>query len=311
MSNKKGLKKKESYLTIKSIMTGIRVLAPAKINLHLEIGEKRSDGFHSIHSLFQAVSLYDLLSISSNFSRGSFSLAGMPDIPVEKNLIYRAAEVFREYTGIVSDIHIVCHKTIPEGGGLGGGSSDAASTLIGLNKLFRTELSEEVLQTLGEKLGSDVPFFFGSPTAFVSGRGEKVLPVATKWTLPLLIIETGLQENTAAAYEELDREMQKHPFSRDIISMYRLPPSQWLFRNDFYRILERKSPLYAEALSLLTLNGAVFSMVSGSGSSVFGIFDNDGTAERAAMKLKKRFKRVHKGKMLANPTQAVYNSENN
>ncbi len=292
----------------------VTVNAPAKINLHLEVGSKRQDGYHFIRSLFQSVSLYDKLIISTDMHSGNFHLDGNFAFPVHQNLIYKAVNVFREYTGISSGLHILCEKIIPSGGGLGGGSSDAASTLIGLNCLFDTRLTIAELMKLGSALGSDLPFFFGSPTAYVSGRGERVSRLTTKWQLPVLVIETGVSVSTTDAYTELDQnpvlEREKLDMSA-ICAMYERYPGEWCFFNDFYSILVKGNDIYSRALQALTDAGSLFSMVSGSGSSVYGIFDDEKSAVEGEKELKKRFKRVHKGKMLANPTKAVYNSENN
>ena len=292
----------------------VTVNAPAKINLHLEIGSKRQDGYHFIRSLFQSVSLYDKLTISTDMHSGNFYLDGDFAFPVHQNLIYKAVNVFREHTGVSSDLQISCEKIIPCGGGLGGGSSDAASTLIGLNCLFDTRLSVAELMKMGSALGSDVPFFFGSPTAYVNGRGERVAGLTTKWQLPVLIIETGVAVSTADAFTEFDQNPVLERAKLDmtaIYAMYERYPGEWCFFNDFYSILMKGNDIYAQALQALTDAGSLFSMVSGSGSSVYGIFDDEKSAVEGEKELKKTFKRVHKGKMLANPTQAVYNSRNN
>ncbi len=292
-------------------MNTVSVCAPAKINLHLEIGSLRRDGFHGIRSLFQSVSLYDTLTISTGGQKGEFHLQGDFPFPEVENLIYKASRIFSAYTGISSGLRISCRKVIPAGGGLGGGSSDAASTLIGLNSLFHTELTLRELMHLGEKIGSDVPFFFGTPTAFVSGRGETVSPVPTKWELPVLIVETGLKVSTAEAYKQFDLHPVIHAEELDITAMYELYPSRWPFFNDFQELLTAENSIYSQALQSLRKAGAIFSMVSGSGSSVFGIFGDDESAVKGEKEVKRSFKRVHRGKMLANTTQAVYNSINN
>ncbi len=311
MSNeKRRIEKNTAFFYDNDIVKTVSVNAPAKINLHLEIGSKRHDGYHLVRSLFQAVSFHDQLTVSTGSFSDNFHLSGNFAFPVYQNLIYKAVNVFREHTGVSSDLKITCKKVIPAGGGLGGGSSDAASTLIGLNRLFNTRLTVTELMKLGETIGSDVPFFFGSPTAYVTGRGEKVIPVKTKWELPLLIIETGLVVSTADAYKEIDQNPDRKRDRIDITAMYERYPREWRFFNDFHSILMKGNNIYSQVLQALRDAGSLFHMVSGSGSSVFGIFEDEKSAAEGEKVLKKSFKRVHKGKMLANPTQAVYNSEN-
>ncbi len=289
-------------------MSGVIINAPAKINLHLEVTGRRSDGYHSIISVFQTVSLYDTVKIYSEGEEGFYSLSGGFDFPAEENLITRALEVFREITGINSGVVVECVKRIPAGSGLGGGSSDAAAVLAGLDLLFGTSLTKEELQSAGARIGSDVPFFFSSATALVSGRGEVVEPLPTLWELPVLIIDTGIHVSTKAAYDKLDRAGTERRSLPDPVSVYTDHPSKWSFFNDFFEILNTENPIYRGTLAALKTLGAVFSSVSGSGSSVFGIFEDEKSAEYALNRLKTEFRAVHKGKMLANPLEAVYNS---
>ncbi len=293
------------------MISGVSIKAPAKINLHLEVAGKRRDGFHDIFSIFQAVSLYDYLNISVIAPELKISLEGNFDFPEKENLIYRAVVCFREYTGLKEGVLVTCKKIIPSGAGLGGGSSDAASTLIGLNELFKAGLSVKELMSIGAELGSDIPFFFNTPTALVTGRGENVVPLTTKWDLPVIIIDTGLHVNTAEAYCKIDKISKRRKKKIDLALMYNDPPEKWTFFNDFSMILEKENPVYREAVVLLKTTGAVFSMVSGSGSAVFGIFRNIRKAENAVELIKSKFKSVHIGKMLAIPPKAVYNSLNN
>jgi len=289
-------------------MSGVTVNAPAKINLHLEVTGKRPDGYHSIKSVFQAVSLYDTVRIYPEGGDGFYSLSGEFDFPREENLITKALGVFREVTGVNSGVAVECVKRIPQGSGLGGGSSDAAAVLAGLDLLFGTGLSRDELQSAGAVLGSDVPFFFSSATALVSGRGEVVSPLPTLWELPVLIIDTGIHVSTKDAYGKLDRAGTGKRSLPDPVSVYRKHPSEWTFFNDFFDVLDAENPVYTETLSALKSLGSVFSSVSGSGSSVFGIFDDEKSADYALYRLKTEFRTVHKGKMLANPLEAVYNS---
>lgn len=305
------MKKRVMHSTISSAMVKVEIEAPAKINLHLTVGEKGRDGFHSLVSLFQMVSLHDTIRLFREEKSMKIDLSGNFNFPMANNLIYRAAILFRDYTGITDGVSIQCLKVIPEGSGMGGGSSDAAATLIGLNKLFGANLTIAELMSLGQKIGSDVPFFFGSSTALVTGRGENIKRIKTKWDLPLLIIDTGLQVKTPWAYNKLDSSKVIKKKVPPIQKMYTLTPDKWNFFNDFYAVLKNQNPVYSNAIKTLYTSGALFSMVTGTGSSVFGIFDNENAAENALQSIKNKFNRVYKGKMLAIPPQPVYNSVNN
>lgn len=293
-------------------MSKVIIEAPAKINLHLEVIGKRKDGFHSIRSVFQLVSISDLITITRTGGEGYYALKGNFDFPLENNLITGALNLFRELTGIRSGVSIECSKVIPAGAGLGGGSSDAASVLKGLNILFDSGLSTKELSEAGSRLGSDIPFFFAGGTAVVTGRGEIVKPVSTEWDLPVIIIDTGIHVSTKEAYAELDKITDRSEDSFfSLEKEYLKNPSSWRFRNNFFKVLASGNSIYESSLRLLNSTGSLFSSISGSGSSVFGIFPDEKTLNKSYMMLKNEFPMVHKGKMLANPKEAVYNSLHN
>lgn len=297
--------------TINSAMVKVEIEAPAKINLHLTVGEKGPGGFHSLVSLFQMVSLHDTIQLFREEKSMEIKVSGNFNFPMANNLIYKAAILFRDYTGITDGVTIQCLKVIPEGAGMGGGSSDAAATLTGLDKLFGTNLTIADLMFLGQKIGSDVPFFFGSSTALVTGRGENIKRMKTQWDLPVIIIDTGLQVKTSWAYNKLDNSKVIKKKVPPLEKMYALRPDKWRFFNDFYGVLKNQNPVYSSAIKKLYTAGALFSMVTGTGSSVFGIFENENAAENAVQSIKNKFNRVYKGKMLAIPPQPVYNPVHN
>ena len=293
-------------------MSSITIQAPAKINLHLAVNGIREDGFHSIRSVFQLVSLHDLLKLTCLEEKGAYYLKGNFNFPEKDNLITRAVLLFRELTGIDAGIGVECRKSIPSGAGLGGGSSDAASVLKGLNILFETGLKDTDMAKAGSRIGSDIPFFFGRGTAVVTGRGENVKPIGTRWDLPVVIVDTGIHVSTRDAYRKLDKIGGSNSLPGiDIETEYLKHPSEWRFYNDFYRVLEPENPVYRRCIEKLEYRSALFSSVSGSGSSVYGIFEDEKTAIYAYRSLKNEFRGVHKGKMLANTPEAVYNSNNN
>ena len=185
--------------------------APAKINLHLRIGAKRPDGYHDLESLFVPLAFGDTL---------RFEAASTAFDPVNHDdLIWKAVSLFRERSGLSFGLAIEVEKRIPLGAGLGGGSSDAASTLIALNFLAGGIFSMKELGEMAALLGSDVPFFLYGGAAFVSGRGEIIKPVKTPEDLWVVLLKPPFSSNTADAYEMLDlSRMQKETLSGELVS---------------------------------------------------------------------------------------------
>src|SRR5438132_795141 len=181
-------------------MSAMQVLAPAKINLSLKILVRRSDGFHEIETLIAPISLYDKIDIDRQSRWIDFSCDD-PTVPSgDENLIVRAAKAFFERTKISGGVTIKLQKQIPHGAGLGGGSSDAATTLRALNELFETKLSREELVTLGSTIGSDVSFFLFESAAICKGRGEIVSPTKLKKRLSILLCKPAFLVSSAWAY---------------------------------------------------------------------------------------------------------------
>ena len=178
--------------------------SPAKINLHLNVGNIRTDGFHELVSIFQSVSLFDILSIRSLKTNNLCTLKCNLDFPQEDNLVYKAAVLFMKETKNQDGIEISLEKNIPMGAGLGGGSSNAASVLLGLNKMFNNVLNLGELSKIGAKLGSDVPFFINASTGLVKGRGEVVLPIKTRGDFFIVLVNPGFSVSTKEAFDLLD-----------------------------------------------------------------------------------------------------------
>src|SRR4051812_32033224 len=178
----------------------MQVLAPAKINLSLRILGKRPDGFHEIETLIAPISLCDKIDIEKQSRWIDFSCDD-PTLPSgDDNLAVRAAQLFFDTAGIKSGVTIKLHKAIPHGAGLGGGSSDAASTLLALNQLLETNLPREALAKMAESLGSDVPFFIFDSAAICKGRGELVSRTSFKEQTSILLLKPGFGVPSAWAY---------------------------------------------------------------------------------------------------------------
>ncbi len=180
----------------------MQVIAPAKINLSLRVLGRRSDGFHEIETLIAPISLCDEIKIEQRSGKQEIAFrCDDPSVPKgEDNIVVRAANVFFEETKITSGVSIALKKTIPHGAGLGGGSSDAASTLLALNELFETNLPREALAKMAEMIGSDVPFFIFQSAAVCKGRGELVTPTRLREQLSVLLLKPGFGVPTQWAY---------------------------------------------------------------------------------------------------------------
>ena len=302
------------------------IIAPCKINLHLSIGEKRPDGFHELESLVVPLDFHDTLRFECGGEDGGYShemkweaqviQSVIPEeIPVEKNLVTRAVSLFRERTGFKSGLIVRLDKRVPVGAGLGGGSSDAASSLLALNALAGDVLPMEELREMAAILGSDVPFFLGGPSAaFVCGRGETVKPVKTPEGLWVLLAKPGFSSDTAGAYRLLDQrrktmsplEWKNTPIDV-IIKALKGEPEDWPFYNDFLPVFlnshtpqdfttedteekhgghgVKNSDNCRVILAALKDAGAAFAGLSGAGSCCFGVFRERETAEKAEKKL--------------------------
>jgi 4-diphosphocytidyl-2-C-methyl-D-erythritol kinase len=294
--------------------------APCKINLNLNVGEQREDGFHSIESVFTACSLADTLEFASAGTRRDEIymetaelppfFAGMLDdssLPPEKNLVYRAIERFKQESGFAKYVKVHIFKKIPPAAGLGGGSSDAAAALLAMNRLSGMALDTGTLLNIAAGLGSDIPFFVSiaagisqSPppysAAFVSGRGERVEPLAVP-LLNVVIVNPGIKSNTKEAFALLDTvrlqifggtTFQKKISKTDILAAITKNPAEWPYYNDFLPVFLNSEPqnkVYHTVLHDLKQNEAVFCGLSGSGSSCFGIFSTAAAAESAAARL--------------------------
>lgn len=292
------------------------VNSPGKINLHLAVGKKREDGFHELESVFAALDFADSLTFSllpenkaetrltmqkdGPFLELSQKGRFFPPLPTEKNLIYLASELFRAKTGLQRNLSIELIKRIPPGSGLGGGSSNAATTLLALNVLSGEKLPGEELLDLAARLGSDVPFFVEialknpvkSPARLVSGRGEIFRLLTPPPPLGVLLAFPGFISNTAAAFKLLDqmRPANKAPDYLPSKDFSWESLENWDFYNDFQEIFlnygaDGEKDAYLSILTALQKAGAAFTGISGSGSTCFGIFSSPEAATKAQKKM--------------------------
>jgi 4-diphosphocytidyl-2-C-methyl-D-erythritol kinase len=271
------------------LSTSISVSAPAKINLVLRILDRRPDGYHNLWSLMQTVQLEDELTISLNDHRTIISLrCDDPSLRTDSsNLVYRAAEAVREHSGRVVGLDMVLAKRIPMGAGLGGGSSDAAATIIGLNRLLNLGWSTEKMAHVGQTLGSDVPFFFFAPSAIVEGRGEKVAPVRIKGSRWVVLVNPGFPIETKWAYQQLSvSRTGVRPLSDVHTVLGKAAELSWenvlqAAENDFEISVFKAHPVLQGIKQTLLAQGAESALLSGSGATVFGVFHDETIARQA------------------------------
>ena len=269
----------------------MRLQAFAKINLGLDVLGKREDGYHEVRMIMQTIRMYDQLDMRKSVEPGIHLTTNKKYIPVdENNLVWRAAKLMMDTCGIMEGVSIHLHKVIPVAAGMAGGSSDAAATLVGMNRLFHCGLSKEKLMELGVQIGADVPYCVLRGTALAEGIGEKLTvlpPMPDCW---ILIGKPGISVSTKYVYTTLDLNTDTvHP---DIDGMKKA-----LEDRNLYGITERMGnvlqdvtiPAYPEVERIkeqMKTLGAVNAMMSGSGPTVFGIFDNEEKAQEACQKLR-------------------------
>lgn len=255
--------------------------APAKINWFLQVLGMRDDGYHEILSLMQSIDLCDTLTFEN--SSGLELISDIP-LPLEENLVYRAALALRETVKTSKGARITLAKRIPLAAGLGGGSSDAATALVGLNSMWGLGLSVEELSNIGSRLGSDIPFFLNGPSAVVEGRGEKVAPARIMRSCTLLLVKPPFGVSAGRAYSEVRKYADERLDAGAMIEAlnggdYKAFGN--VLRNDLEGPVFKSHPELSAIKKRLLEKGAVLSLMSGSGSTVFGAFENRRLAEEA------------------------------
>lgn len=270
------------------VETKFTLPAFAKVNLGLRVEGRRADGYHEIITVFQTITLHDKLTFapSDDDEHIEFVCSDSSLPHDESNLVVRAANALRERFGVRRGARIVLEKRIPAGGGLGGGSSDAATTLIALAHLWEIETGKQELEDIGALLGADVPFFLTGGTAAGTGTGTKILPLEDTPKMHFVVVTPGVHVSTAAAYKLLNAPALTKPVGVANLSVSRTGAdfSDFLCgvaRNDFEAVVFKLHPEIERARDALSNAGASCAMLSGSGSSVFGVFENEWNVERA------------------------------
>lgn len=256
----------------------MRLHALAKINLGLDIIGKREDGYHEVRMIMQTIQMYDVLDIRKVKKPGITLTANLPYIPSdERNLAYKAAKLLMDEFQVTEGISIRLRKTIPVAAGMAGGSSDAAAALVGVNKMFNLGLSEQELMRRAVNIGADVPYCIMRGTALAEGIGEKLTWIPQLPRCYVLIGKPSVSVSTRQAYESVSLNGAVHP---DIDGMI-----EDIKKGDLYAMTQKmgnvfepgiikKYPVIQEIKDLMEANGALRAMMSGSGPTVFGIFND-------------------------------------
>jgi len=264
----------------------LSIAAPCKVNLHLSIERRRPDGFHEIKTLFHRVSLRDTIHLQRTQAPGIQLCVSDPGLPFgPDNIVWRAAELFFKQYPQSGGVKLQVDKHIPVGAGLGGGSSNAAATLLGLQRLYGIEMPTKQLMALGASLGADVVFFLADTrSAWATGIGEKLSPVENSPDMWFLIIYPNIHISTQWAYQTFSQDIlltnqRKNNNVRD--SFRSLSDACGLMYNDFEQVIfPRYGQIQALKYNLLSA-GAAGALLSGSGSSVYGVFADKNACETA------------------------------
>jgi 4-diphosphocytidyl-2-C-methyl-D-erythritol kinase len=270
---------------------GLKILAPAKVNLTLEILGKRTDGYHEIRSLMQPIALFDTLWISPGLKKTEVHCSGHPELENENNLILAAIRLLEKELVSPLNFSIRLNKRIPVGGGLGGGSSDAAAVLSGVNHLLKTPILPDRLKALASQLGSDVPFFLNEGTVLATGRGEHVesWPSFPSWWYVLVYPEFPI--STAWAYRQVKLPLTENKKIYKILSLKYKGETIKGFDgliNHLEPFVLPSFPILEKIKKALLGSGCLQALMSGSGSTVFGIWEEKDRAAQAVRQLKQQ-----------------------
>lgn len=267
-------------------MDDISLKALAKINLGLDVVRRREDGYHEVRMIMQTIHLYDRLKITKMKTPGIEIHSNLPFLPVnENNLVYKAGKLLMDEFGIREGVRVDLLKRIPVAAGMAGGSSDAAAMLYGMNQLFGLKLSRQALMERGVTIGADVPYCLMRGTALAEGIGEKLKQLPPMVKCPVLIAKPQISVSTKFVYQNLKLdEHTVHPDIDRLIQDIRNKDLQATAR-DMGNVLETVTipnyPVIAQIKEQMMHSGAVNSMMSGSGPTVFGLFENEKQAKKA------------------------------
>ncbi len=263
-------------------MNQVTVSAPAKVNMGLRVLHLRRDGYHNIHTVFQELEYSDTVTLVRRSAGWGFT-SNVPWVPIdEANLCVQAYLLVKERFPALPGMEIILHKRIPLQSGLGGGSSDGAAVLKGLNRLFALGLREEALEDLGRELGADVAFFIRGGTQLGEGIGDRLTPLSEGIQGTFLLVIPEISIVTRWAYEALKKPLETPGDKPNFADLLKREPIPFpLFENDFEQVVFSAHPEIGLIKDQLLRHGARFASLSGSGSTVFGIFADETHARRA------------------------------
>lgn len=280
-------------------MNSIKLKSRAKINLSIDVLGKREDGYHLVEMIMQTIDLYDVIKIIELSSDDIILKSNSSDIPLDdNNIVYKAINLLKNKFNINKGIEIFIQKNIPIAAGMAGGSSNAAAVLVGLNKLWGLNLSELDLQKLGFKLGADVPFCISGKAALAQGVGEELSFIkGLPKDISILICKPEIFVSTKDVYEGLDlNNIQNRPDNKKLLEDLRQENIQSLAKN-MVNVLESVTSIHyieiKEIEKVMMENGALGSMMSGSGPTVFGLYKNREDALKSEKELLKNYKQVY------------------
>ena len=269
----------------------MKINAYAKINLVLDVVEKRPDGYHNVDMIMQTVGLCDVITAEKIFS--GIELSGTGTLSYDKtNLAYKAAKLFFDVTGIKSGARLHIQKNIPMCAGMAGGSTDAAAVLTALNEIFGNPIGKKMLLGISANLGADVPYCIAGGTARAQGIGEIITPIKALPKKTLVIAKPPVSVSTPKAYASLDFATMEHPDTEAAAKAIEKGDTDTLYTlmgNSFEDSVFRMHPEIGDIKSKLISSGAKAALMSGSGSAVFGIFEDDTLAASACDSLRSKY----------------------
>ncbi len=278
----------------------LKIKCPAKVNLSLDVVSRREDGYHNLEMIMHTVKLWDILSISLERSAVTNITISTNSgfLPCDdKNLCFKAARMFLDAGNIAASVSIHIQKNIPVGAGLGGGSSDAAGTLLALSKLTGNPLPADTLTKIAKEIGADVPFFLYGGCMLATGIGEILTPLPRLEGATILITKPKYGISTPTVYKSLTlNEKTPHPDTKSVIEAIKSNDIRLLAasaKNVLETAVCDKYPEINQYKNIMTSCGAVYSLMSGSGSAVFGVFESRSMAVYAANKLRRLTKQVY------------------
>lgn len=268
----------------------ISLKAHAKINLSLDVLGKREDGYHTLKMIMQAIQLHDTITVHE-IPTGVEIMCEAPYVPNNSsNIAYKAAEAMLQKYGLRAGVRVEVSKRIPVAAGLAGGSTDAAAVLKGINTLFGLGIDPAELMQLGKTIGADVPYCIMGGTALAEGIGEELTPLAAPVNIPVVLVKPRIGVSTVWVYKNYKSEkVKERPDSQILVSALKSGDTRTMaanMKNVLESVTQEKYPVIATIKSELIRLGALGSMMSGSGPTVFGVFEDEEKAEYAFNKMR-------------------------